>query len=255
MGTSPADPSRTAWGRASRSRSPRCRWSPGFAVMFVADHPWAIAAGALLMTNWEPLSVPATFDIVGSEVPKNRRTTAFAVQSIQKRLPKVIGPAIGGLAFGAIGYWLNLTLAFALVGLADRPATHAAVAHAPARGSAARAVPRHPRLHAGRPSAVADGRDLHSLGRLVRARLRGALCGVDPDARLGVHGRQRRPDRGLAAEPDGADGARDVHSDGALGGSVGLAAAVHRRHVSAVRPVSDLPGRPAAKPAPGSACL
>jgi MFS family permease len=90
----------------------------GIAVMFVADRPWAIAAGALLMTNWEPLSVPATFDIVGSEVPKNRRTTAFAVQSIQKRLPKVLGPAIGGLAFGAVGYWLNLTLAFALVGLA-----------------------------------------------------------------------------------------------------------------------------------------
>ena len=90
----------------------------GIVVMFVANHPWAIAAGALLMTNWEPLSVPATFEIVGSEVPKNRRTTAFAVQSIQKRLPKVLGPAIGGLAFGAIGYWLNLTLAFSLVGLA-----------------------------------------------------------------------------------------------------------------------------------------
>jgi hypothetical protein len=40
------------------------------------------------------------------------------MQSIQKRLPKIIGPAIGGLAFGAIGYWFNLTLAFALVGLA-----------------------------------------------------------------------------------------------------------------------------------------
>jgi MFS family permease len=90
----------------------------GISVMFLADRPWAIAAGALLMTNWEPLSVPATFEIVGSEVPKNRRTTAFAVQSIQKRLPKVLGPAIGGLAFAAIGYWLNLTLAFALVGLA-----------------------------------------------------------------------------------------------------------------------------------------
>ena len=90
----------------------------GFIVMLSAQAPWAIAVGALLMTNWEPLSVPATFDIVGSEVPKNRRTIAFAVQSIQKRLPKVIGPAIGGLAFGAIGYWLNLSLAFGCVGLA-----------------------------------------------------------------------------------------------------------------------------------------
>ena len=68
----------------------------GFTVMLATRNPWAIAFGALLMTNWEPLSVPATFDVVGSEVPKNRRTIAFAVQSIQKRLPKVIGPPLGG---------------------------------------------------------------------------------------------------------------------------------------------------------------
>ena len=92
--------------------------SIGFMIMLAADSPWAIAFGSVLMTNWEPLSVPATFDIVGSEVPKNRRTIAFAVQSIQKRLPKVIGPAIGAAAFAAIGYWLNLTIAFGLVGVA-----------------------------------------------------------------------------------------------------------------------------------------
>ena len=57
----------------------------GFTIMLASGNPWAIVFAALLMTNWEPLSVPATFDVVGSEVPKNRRTIAFAVQSIQKR--------------------------------------------------------------------------------------------------------------------------------------------------------------------------
>jgi len=90
----------------------------GFTIMLSTHEPWAIAMGAVLMTNWEPLSVPATFDVVGSEVPKNRRTIAFAVQSIQKRLPKMIGPAIGGVMLAAVGYWLNLVTAFALVGLA-----------------------------------------------------------------------------------------------------------------------------------------
>lgn len=89
----------------------------GFAIMLTSQHPWAIAAGALLMTNWEPLSVPATFEVVGSEVRKERRTIAFAMQSIQKRLPKMIGPVIGGLAIGAVGYWLNLTLAIAFLAL------------------------------------------------------------------------------------------------------------------------------------------
>lgn len=89
----------------------------GFAIMLSSRQPWAIAAGALLMTNWEPLSVPATFEVVGSEVRKERRTIAFAMQSIQKRVPKMLGPVIGGLAIGAVGYWLNLTLAIAFLAL------------------------------------------------------------------------------------------------------------------------------------------
>jgi MFS family permease len=90
----------------------------GFILMLSVSSSWAIAVGALLMTNWEPLSVPATFDVVGSEVPKNRRTIAFAVQSIQKRLPKVIGPAGGAIAFAIVGFWLNITLALGLVVIA-----------------------------------------------------------------------------------------------------------------------------------------
>lgn len=90
----------------------------GVAIMLAITSPWAIVFGALLMTNWEPLSVPATFDVVGSEVPKNRRTIAFAVQSIQKRLPKIIGPALGGAVFAWMGYWANLTIALLLVAIA-----------------------------------------------------------------------------------------------------------------------------------------
>lgn len=90
----------------------------GFLLMLTGSGPWPIVVGALLMTNWEPLSVPATFDVIGSHVRKERRTIAFALQSIQKRVPKIAGPAIAGLVFGLAGYWLNLTIAFGLVGLA-----------------------------------------------------------------------------------------------------------------------------------------
>ena len=86
----------------------------GFGILLATKQPALIVVGALLLTNWESLSVPATFDVVGNEVPKERRTIAFAMQSIQKRLPKVLGPLIGGIVI-AVGYWVNLTLAFALV--------------------------------------------------------------------------------------------------------------------------------------------
>ncbi len=90
----------------------------GFLVMVSSQSPWAIGAGALLMSNWEPLSVPATFEIVGAAIRKERRTIAFALQSIQKRLPKLAGPAAGGLAFAVAGFWLNLGVAFGLVAAA-----------------------------------------------------------------------------------------------------------------------------------------
>jgi MFS family permease len=89
----------------------------GFTLMLISREPWAIVAGALLYTNWEPLSVPAAFEVVGSEAPKGRRTVAFALQSIHKRLPKVLGPLIGQFAF-LIGFWLNLTLAFVILAVA-----------------------------------------------------------------------------------------------------------------------------------------
>jgi hypothetical protein len=70
------------------------------------------------MTAWEPLSVPAAFVVVGSEVPKHRRVLAFALQSIQKRLPKVIGPALGAALFVGFGYRANVAVAFGLLLLA-----------------------------------------------------------------------------------------------------------------------------------------
>lgn len=90
----------------------------GFTLMLLHPSPWAIVVGAVLMTSWEPLSLPATFDVVGHEVPKNRRTVAFALQSIQKRLPKIVGPVLGAALFVGIGYWANVALAFGLLVLA-----------------------------------------------------------------------------------------------------------------------------------------
>lgn len=88
----------------------------GFFILLQSSAPWAIVAGALLLTNWEPMSVPATFDVVGGAVRKDRRNIAFAVQSIQKRLPKVAGPLIGGALFG-LGYRANLWASIAILAL------------------------------------------------------------------------------------------------------------------------------------------
>jgi hypothetical protein len=47
------------------------------------------------------MSVSVTFTAVGATVTKTSQGMAFALQSIQKRLPRIIGPAIEGLVLTA----------------------------------------------------------------------------------------------------------------------------------------------------------
>jgi MFS family permease len=68
----------------------------GYLIFLFVPTWWGGTLAALLIMGWEPLSVPVTFTTVGSTLEKSRQGMAFAVQSIQKRLPKIIGPAIAG---------------------------------------------------------------------------------------------------------------------------------------------------------------
>lgn len=73
----------------------------GYVLFLTVSASWAAIAAALLILGWEPLSVPVTFTTVGATVDPKRRGMAFAIQSIQKRLPKIIGPYLAGLVLGA----------------------------------------------------------------------------------------------------------------------------------------------------------
>jgi predicted MFS family arabinose efflux permease len=68
----------------------------GYVLLLTWSHPAGAIVAALLILGWEPLSVPVTFTTVGSTVGQAGRGMAFALQSIQKRLPKILGPLIAG---------------------------------------------------------------------------------------------------------------------------------------------------------------
>jgi MFS family permease len=70
-------------------------------LCFPFSRPITIVA-TLLILGWEPLSVPVTFTTVGSTVTQERQGMAFAIQSIQKRLPKILGPAIAGFVLDTV---------------------------------------------------------------------------------------------------------------------------------------------------------
>ena len=85
-----------------------------FGVLTIAGYALFLAGGGaavailatLLIVGWEPLSVPVTFTTVGATVTTSNQGMAFAVQSIQKRLPKILGPLVAGvvLAWAAAHY-------------------------------------------------------------------------------------------------------------------------------------------------------
>lgn len=68
----------------------------GYALFLLAPSVIVVLLAALLIRGWEPLSVPVTFTTVGSTVDRAGQGMAFALQSIQKRLPKILGPLIAG---------------------------------------------------------------------------------------------------------------------------------------------------------------
>jgi MFS family permease len=73
-------------------------------VIFLATDSIAVAiVASFLIGSWESLSVPATFAIVGRSLAEGRRTSAFALQSIQKRLPRIVGPWVGGIVLATHG--------------------------------------------------------------------------------------------------------------------------------------------------------
>ncbi|MFO0879078.1 MAG: MFS transporter [Gemmataceae bacterium] len=72
----------------------------GYLLFLLAPWPAVAVVAALAILGWEPLAVPVTFTTVGATVDAKNRGMAFALQSIQKRLPKILGPLIAGWVLG-----------------------------------------------------------------------------------------------------------------------------------------------------------
>ena len=73
----------------------------GYALFLAWTAPLVAVVAALLIVGWEPLSVPVTFTTVATTVTTKNQGMAFALQSIQKRLPRIVGPAVAGLVVAA----------------------------------------------------------------------------------------------------------------------------------------------------------
>jgi MFS family permease len=75
----------------------------GYATYALARNWPIVFAGLLGVMAWKAGAFPATFAVIGSSLPPDRRAVAFSVQSVLVRVPRVIGAPLGGLLIAALG--------------------------------------------------------------------------------------------------------------------------------------------------------
>jgi MFS family permease len=89
----------------------------GYVVVAAARSWWVVIAALPLVMAWQSFSLPATFSIVGDSLPRAERSTAFAWQSIIRRVPIAVAPVAGGALLSAYGVIAGVRIAI-FIGIA-----------------------------------------------------------------------------------------------------------------------------------------
>jgi MFS family permease len=85
----------------------------GFVVYLAWMSVPAVFLGLFLVMAWKSLGLPATFALIGEELAGGRRTVAFTIQAVLKRLPIVLAPPIGGILIESLGFARGMRAGFA----------------------------------------------------------------------------------------------------------------------------------------------
>ncbi|MDH4036953.1 MAG: MFS transporter [Candidatus Krumholzibacteria bacterium] len=84
----------------------------GFALVILIPAWQAVLAGAVLFLSWSALSLPATISLLYKVLPQHKRTMGVSMLSLVRRVPKAIGPLLGGVFIALWGERDGVRLAF-----------------------------------------------------------------------------------------------------------------------------------------------
>lgn len=86
----------------------------GYLIVILIPKWWAVLVGAVFFISWSAISLPAMMDLISTVVPKNKRTMGVSVQSLIRRVPKTLGPYVGGAFILGFGVTTGVRVAFCL---------------------------------------------------------------------------------------------------------------------------------------------
>jgi len=109
----------------------------GYAI-YGFSRSWPLVfVGLIFVSAWSSMGSPAIFAMIAESLPGNRRAMGFTVQSVLKRLPTLVSPAIGGLLIAGFGLLTGTRIAlFATICLALISILMQRRLYAPAAGAA-----------------------------------------------------------------------------------------------------------------------
>lgn len=84
----------------------------GYLVVILVPSWWAVLVGAALFISWSAISLPATMELLSDLVPKNRRTLGVSMLALVRRVPKMLGPVLGGACIAVWGVEAGVRAAF-----------------------------------------------------------------------------------------------------------------------------------------------
>ena len=86
----------------------------GYLCVILIPAWWAVLLGAAFFISWSAISLPATMDLLAAIVPKNRRSMGVSVLALVRRVPKMLGPVVGGACIAVWGVAQGVRAAFML---------------------------------------------------------------------------------------------------------------------------------------------
>jgi MFS family permease len=86
----------------------------GYTIYALAPTWPIMVVGLVAVMAWKAGAFPTTFAIIGDAVPRERRATAFAIQSVLVRLPRVLSAPVGGIVIAILGLLAGVRVSCAI---------------------------------------------------------------------------------------------------------------------------------------------
>ncbi|MBI2437938.1 MAG: MFS transporter [Lentisphaerae bacterium] len=74
----------------------------------------AVIVGSVFFLSWSALSMPATMSLVARVLPTDKRTMGVSMNSLVRRLPKALGPLLGGIMIAFFGERAGVRISFGI---------------------------------------------------------------------------------------------------------------------------------------------